>query len=170
MVHDFQKVKSDATVRWTGLVNWTFSHFLLSQMQYLLPVWSCIDEFIYCASTFKLPKMILMAWLSLHHSHYKLKAALTRVERLFKCLLIPHSKGRGGVLHALQLMSGGEQNLKVKTQSTNRKWFVANEHRRASPLNSDPQSPSVAVTARRDGERGNKDQDSGFEDYFGYIA
>lgn len=82
--------------------------------------------------------MNLVAWLPLHHSHYKLKAALTRLERLFKCLLTRQSKGGGGVPRSLQLMSVGEQNLKVKAQSTNRKWFVANEHRSASPLNFNP--------------------------------
>lgn len=92
--------------------------------------------------------MILVAWLPLHHSHYKLKAALTRVKSLFKCLLIRHSKGRGGVPHALQLMSVGEQNLKVKTQSTNTEWFVANENRGASPLNSDYQSPTTECHVR----------------------
>lgn len=96
--------------------------------------------------TFMLPEMILVAWLPLHHSHYKLKTALTRVESLFKYLLIWHSKGRGGVPHTLQLMSVGEQNLQVKTQSTNRKWIVANEHRRASPLNSDSKSSPSTYT------------------------
>lgn len=61
ILNDFKKVKMPMS----GLANWTFSNILLSQMQYLLPVWSCFDEFIYCAS-----QLSCQEWFWRHGFHF----------------------------------------------------------------------------------------------------